>query len=38
MRRPEKRHDDYPSEAAFYAKLLKLYRKLNLGVGRISWK
>ena len=37
MRRPEKRHDDYPSEAAFYAKLLKLYRKLNLGVGRISW-
>ena len=38
MRRPERRHDEYPSEAAFYAGLLKLYRKLNLGIGRITWR
>ena len=38
MRRPEKRHDEYPSEAAFYNKLLALYRRFNLGIGRISWE
>jgi N-acetyl sugar amidotransferase len=37
MRRPEKPHDAYPSEAAVYAKLLSLYRKLGLKVGRIRW-
>lgn len=38
MARPEKRHDDYPSEAALYNKLLGLYRKMNLGFGRVRWK
>lgn len=38
MQRPEKRHDAYPSEAAMYEKLLALYRKLNLGSGRLTWK
>jgi N-acetyl sugar amidotransferase len=37
MRRPEKPHDAYPSEAAFYQKLLALYRRLNLKVGRMAW-
>ena len=30
MRRPEKPHDAYPSEAKFYGTLLALYRKLGL--------
>lgn len=38
MRRPEKPHTAYPSEAALYEKLLKLYRNLNLTVGRVTWK
>lgn len=38
MARPEKPHTDYPSEAALYEKLLKLYRKLNLRVGKVTWK
>jgi N-acetyl sugar amidotransferase len=37
MRRPEKPHDAYPSEAAFYRKLLSLYRLLNLRIGRVTW-
>jgi N-acetyl sugar amidotransferase len=37
MRRPEKPHDAYPSEAAFYHKLLAFYRKLGLRVGRLTW-
>jgi N-acetyl sugar amidotransferase len=37
MARPEKPHTDFPSEAAFYAKLLDLYRKMNLKVGRVTW-
>ena len=37
MQRPQKRHDEYPSEAAFYDRLLKLYRRLNLKFGRLSW-
>ena len=35
--RPEKPHTDYPSEAALYQKLLNVYRKLNLKVGRLKW-
>jgi N-acetyl sugar amidotransferase len=38
MRRPEKPHTAYPSEAALYEKLLKLYRHLNLKIGRVTWK
>jgi N-acetyl sugar amidotransferase len=38
MRRPEKPHTAYPSEAALYEKLLKLYRNLNLKIGRVTWK
>ena len=38
MSRPEKPHTDYPSEAAFFQKLLALYRRMNLRVGRIVWK
>ncbi len=37
MSRPEKPHTDYPSEAAFHERLLALYRRLNLRVGRIQW-
>jgi N-acetyl sugar amidotransferase len=37
MARPEKPHTAYPSEAAFFQKLLSLYRRLNLRVGRIVW-
>ena len=37
MRRPEKRHDEYPSEYAFYNKLLGLYRRFGLRAGRITW-
>jgi N-acetyl sugar amidotransferase len=37
MHRPEKPHTAYPSEAALYAKLLKLYRTLNLQFGRVIW-
>jgi N-acetyl sugar amidotransferase len=37
MRRPEKPHDLYPSEAAFSRFLLNLYRKLNLRVGKLVW-
>jgi N-acetyl sugar amidotransferase len=37
MRRPGKPHDAYPSEAALHAKLLRLYRRLNLGLGRVKW-
>lgn len=35
--RPARPHTDYPSEAAFYEKLLKLYRRLNLKLGRLIW-
>jgi N-acetyl sugar amidotransferase len=38
MRRPEKPHTAYPSEAGLYEKLLKLYRSLNLKVGRVTWR
>lgn len=34
--RPEKPHTDYPSEAAFYEKLLRLYRRMNLKIGRVT--
>lgn len=34
--RPEKPHDMYPSEAAFYEKLLNLYRRLNLSIGKVK--
>lgn len=37
MRRPEKPHDAYPSEAAFYWRLLNLYRRLGLKLGRVVW-
>lgn len=37
MRRPEKPHDAYPSEAGFYHWLLGLYRRMRLGAGRIEW-
>ncbi|WP_150125587.1 N-acetyl sugar amidotransferase [Sphingomonas sp. LM7] len=36
--RPERPHTDYPSEAAFFQKLLALYRRMNLKVGRLVWK
>lgn len=36
MRRPEKPHDSYPSEAALYDKLLALYRRLRLNVGKVG--
>lgn len=37
MHRPERPHDDFPSEARFYEKLLALYRRLNLSIGRLTW-
>lgn len=37
MRRPERPHTDFPSEAALFHKLLAIYRKLNLKVGRVTW-
>ncbi|QFR33435.1 N-acetyl sugar amidotransferase [Ancylobacter sp. TS-1] len=37
MERPEKPHTDYPSEVNFYQFLLKMYRKLKLGHGRVRW-
>lgn len=37
MRRPEKPHDAYPSEAALYRRALGLYRRLGLKLGRLSW-
>jgi N-acetyl sugar amidotransferase len=37
IRRPEKPHDAYPSEAAFYRKLLAFYRKFGLKLGRLTW-
>jgi N-acetyl sugar amidotransferase len=37
MRRPERSHEEFPSEAAFYRKLLALYRRLNLKIGRLTW-
>lgn len=37
MSRPERPHTDYPSEAAFFHKLLALYRRMNLKIGRITW-
>lgn len=36
LARPEVRHDAYPSEAALWERLLGLYRKLNLRVGRLA--
>jgi N-acetyl sugar amidotransferase len=38
IRRPEKPHDAYPSEAALFQRLLRLYKRLNLNVGRVAWK
>jgi N-acetyl sugar amidotransferase len=35
LARPEVRHDAYPSEWAFFERLLGLYRKLGLKVGRV---
>lgn len=35
LERPEIRHDAYPSEAAFFDRLLGLYRKLGLKIGRV---
>lgn len=37
MSRPEKPHTDYPSEIRLYEYLLKAYRNLKLGTGRIRW-
>jgi N-acetyl sugar amidotransferase len=37
MSRPEKPHSNYPSEVLLYQRLLNLYRKLNLKVGRLTW-
>jgi N-acetyl sugar amidotransferase len=37
MRRPKKPHDAYPSEAALYGRLLRIYRRLRLGFGRLRW-
>jgi N-acetyl sugar amidotransferase len=37
MRRSEKPHDAYPSEAQFYHKLLGLYRRMGLKLGRLTW-
>ncbi|SKB70435.1 hypothetical protein SAMN06295920_105151 [Rhizorhabdus histidinilytica] len=37
MGRGEKPHTDYPSEVRLYQNLLFLYRKFNLGVGRLRW-
>lgn len=34
LARPEVRHDAYPSEAALWARLLGLYRRLNFRIGR----
>ena len=36
LARPEVRHDAYPSEAALWERLLGLYRKLDLRVGRLA--
>ena len=36
LARPEIPHDAYPSEAALWDRLLGLYRKLNLRVGRVG--
>jgi hypothetical protein len=36
LKRPEIRHDAYPSEAALWERLLGLYRRFNLKVGRLS--
>lgn len=38
MSRPAKPHSDYASEAALYESLLKLYRGLNLTIGRFMWR
>lgn len=38
LSRPGRPHSDYPSEAALYARLLALYRRLNFRVGRVIWK
>ena len=38
MKRPERPHDDFPSEAKLYHRLLGLYRKLNLKIGRLTWQ
>ena len=35
LSRPEVPHDAYPSEAALWERLLALYRRLNLRVGRV---
>ena len=35
LSRPEVRHDAYPSEWAFFERLLGLYRKLGLKIGRV---
>ena len=37
MKRPQVPHDAYPSEAGFYEWLLRLYRRLKLGAGRLEW-
>lgn len=37
MARPEKPHSDYPSEVLLYRRLLNLYRRLNLKIGRLTW-
>lgn len=36
LSRPEVRHDAYPSEAALFQRMLDLYRKFNLRVGRVK--
>jgi hypothetical protein len=36
LSRPEVPHDAYPSEAALWERLLGLYRKFNLRVGRLK--
>ncbi|WP_288413688.1 N-acetyl sugar amidotransferase [uncultured Sphingomonas sp.] len=36
LARPEIPHDAYPSEAALFQKMLDLYRRLNLRVGRVK--
>jgi N-acetyl sugar amidotransferase len=37
MSRPPKPHTDYPSEVQLFNRLLALYRKLNLKIGRVVW-
>lgn len=35
--RPEIPHDAYPSEAALFERVLRLYKRMNLKAGRVAW-